>query len=65
MTEYNGGRNPVLWILLVLLILAVMQVSRPAQQQLPTYDGNTWSTQIHTEDNDTTVCIGWCADGGN
>jgi len=57
---------PIHWILLILLILLIMQVSQPIQQTIPGSNGNSWHTEIHTEDNDTNtnVCIGWCADQG-
>lgn len=64
--DRDGTSFPINWVLVILLILLLMNATRPVQQALPTYDGNTWSSQVHTEDNDTNtnVCIGWCADQG-
>jgi hypothetical protein len=63
MNEHRRGL-PVHWIALAVLIWLLLQASQPMQRALPSYDGNTWSSQVHTEDNDTNVCIGWCADQG-
>lgn len=46
----------------VILVLLVMNGTKPMQQAAPGYNGNTWQTEIHIEDNDTNVCVGFCPD---
>lgn len=47
---------------LVVLVLLVMNGTKPTQQAAPGYNGNTWQTTITIEDNDTNVCVGYCPD---
>lgn len=54
----------IVYLVLGLLLLGIInQATVPAQQAAPGYNGNTWHTDIHIEDNDTNVCVGFCPDG--
>lgn len=54
----------IVYLVLGLLLLGIInQVTVPAQQAAPGYNGNTWHTEITIEDNDTNVCVGFCPDG--
>ncbi len=67
----DPGDNPgpgrmaqlITWLIMGLLILLIVQATRPLQQAAPMYDGNSWQTHIEIQDNDTNVCVGYCPDG--
>ena len=59
---YDGKAIAMLIIGGVLAVLMIMNGTKPVQQAAPSYNGNTWSTNIHIEDNDTNVCVGYCPD---
>ena len=59
---FNGPGGMLIVIGLILLVLIVMNSTKPIQQAAPYYNGNSWHTEITIEDNDTNVCIGFCPD---
>lgn len=59
---FGNTHTMVVMIVALVVVLVVMNATRPVQQSAPGYNGNTWQTEIHIEDNDTNVCVGFCPD---